>query len=200
MIYFPRKRKKVHRHRAARSAFSFRFITIVPATLFVLFALFLASAAHCAVLELIPPLHRLTLPIAHSHATLITHGQSSDTGYAQMVKLTAENIQVKLGKRVNVATLTEAAVTNAQIDDVGSFAKFASLTTLDLSKNRFAYPRQLEGLKHAPALKSLVLAGCPLSMRSEYRKLVFDVLPNLELLDNIPVFFFFFSFTFFLSL
>ena len=119
-----------------------------------------------------------------------------------MVKLTAENIQVKLGKRVNVATLTEAAVTNAQIDDVGSFAKFASLTTLDLSKNRFAYPRQLEGLKHAPALKSLVLAGCPLSMRSEYRKLVFDVLPNLELLDNIPVFFFFFlsfSLSFFLS-
>lgn len=105
-----------------------------------------------------------------------------------MVKLTAENIHVKLGKRVDIATLTEAAVINAQIDDVGNFSKFTSLVSLDLSKNRFAYPRQLEGLKHAPALKSLVLAGCPLSTRSGYRKLVFDTLPNLEFLDNIPVY------------
>jgi hypothetical protein len=43
------------------------------------------------------------------------------------------------------------------------------------------------GLKHAPVLEELILTGCPLAVKPKYREQVLELLPNLQILDGIPV-------------
>lgn len=89
------------------------------------------------------------------------------------MKLTAENLSSKLGKvlfvydllnqytpqLVDIASIREIALSNKQIDEVGSFAQFQSLEMIDLSNNRIQLKRQLEGIFDAPNLKMLKLVG-----------------------------------------
>jgi hypothetical protein len=62
---------------------------------------------------------------------------------------------------VDVETETDIKCANKQVDEVGSFARFVALKSLDLSNNRIQLKRQLDGILEAPALVSLNLVLIP---------------------------------------
>jgi hypothetical protein len=76
---------------------------------------------------------------------------------------------------------------NKQIDEVGSFAKFAKLKKLDLSNNRFRFKRNIEGLFQAPALEELDLRGNPVCNEVGYRAYMIAGIKTLKVLDGVPV-------------
>eukprot|EP01105_Mastigella_eilhardi_P023220 TRINITY_DN5818_c0_g1_i1.p1 TRINITY_DN5818_c0_g1~~TRINITY_DN5818_c0_g1_i1.p1 ORF type:complete len:515 (-),score=189.92 TRINITY_DN5818_c0_g1_i1:54-1547(-) len=104
-----------------------------------------------------------------------------------MVRLTADNVHQKLGKRVAVGTVDTLDLTDKQIDGVGSFAKFAALSTLILARNRIRYVRELEGLFCVPSLRSLDLRGCPITKLANYRLELLCKIPQLTAIDGVDV-------------
>eukprot|EP00029_Vermamoeba_vermiformis_P007691 TRINITY_DN3399_c0_g1_i1.p1 TRINITY_DN3399_c0_g1~~TRINITY_DN3399_c0_g1_i1.p1 ORF type:complete len:406 (-),score=93.24 TRINITY_DN3399_c0_g1_i1:41-1258(-) len=102
-------------------------------------------------------------------------------------KLTFETINSKIGKPGDPATLEEVTVSNKQIDEVGSFAKFAKLKKLDLSNNRMRFKRNIEGLFQAPALEELDLRGNPVCNEAGYRAYMIEGIKTLKVLDGVPV-------------
>jgi hypothetical protein len=102
-------------------------------------------------------------------------------------KLTFETINSKIGKPGDPSNLEDVALPNKQIDEVGSFAKFAKLKKLDLSNNRFRFKRNIEGLFQAPALEELDLRGNPVCNEVGYRAYMIEGIKTLKVLDGVPV-------------
>lgn len=85
-------------------------------------------------------------------------------------------------------TLSEIALPDTQVTELGSFEKFTQLERVDLSLNRLCFARQVTGLfGAAPSLKDLNLAGNPICTTSNYRLFMIHNLPKLELLDGTYV-------------
>eukprot|EP01116_Phalansterium_solitarium_P023376 TRINITY_DN8149_c0_g1_i2.p1 TRINITY_DN8149_c0_g1~~TRINITY_DN8149_c0_g1_i2.p1 ORF type:complete len:151 (-),score=31.19 TRINITY_DN8149_c0_g1_i2:206-658(-) len=103
------------------------------------------------------------------------------------MKLTPENIPSKIGKPVNIRTVTSLSLPNLQIDDATSFMRLEQLEQLDLSGNWFKFNRQLERIFDAPKLKDLDLTGCPVTKTSYYREWVVSHAKTLQVLDKQPI-------------
>lgn len=91
-------------------------------------------------------------------------------------------------KAVDPRALTSLTLTNAQIDDLGSFEKFKSLVDVDLSNNRICFQRQLTGLFGAKeTIQTLNLSGNPVCSSANYRLFIIYNLPLLTTLDGAYV-------------
>jgi hypothetical protein len=81
-------------------------------------------------------------------------------------------------------------VLSLSVNSIKSLADFAyckNLQELYLRDNKVSDLSQLMHLQDLPNLKKLWLSGNPCSEAANYRMIVLRILPNLEMLDNIPV-------------
>jgi len=104
-----------------------------------------------------------------------------------VVKITSDNLSAKVGKRVDIRTVTEISLPNKQIEEFGTFIKLEALEKIDLSGNWIKFTRQIDNLFHAPNLKEIILTGNTICKIPNYRKFVINSCPKLVLLDGVEV-------------
>ena len=73
------------------------------------------------------------------------------------------------------------------ITSLADFCECRNLQELYLRQNKIKDLNQLIHLQELPHLKKLFLAGNPCAEKANYRMTVIRLLPNLELLDDVPV-------------
>jgi len=66
-----------------------------------------------------------------------------------------------------------------------NLAACANLTHLDLKGNKIQCVEQLEPLKNLSSLKCLDLENCEISKQDNYRKKIFELLPNVKYIDGL---------------
>jgi len=83
--------------------------------------------------------------------------------------------------------LTRLILSGNQIGNLEAFSTACcSLEELDLSNNAIASPKELSNFRGLTSLRTLSLAGNPVTETDKYRNHVHAVLPHLETLDGEP--------------
>ena len=73
---------------------------------------------------------------------------------------------------------------NNILDDLSALCNCPKLQEIDLAGNKIADVDMLKPLADLKDLKILDLFGCPITESDDYRQKVFNLLPQLELLDR----------------
>lgn len=101
----------------------------------------------------------------------------------------ADKLERKLNRPIgSLDVLATLELKGSQIVLVEDMARLVRLTRVDLSGNLIATREQLQGLLCAPALVSLDLRGCPVTLTDNYRRWVIARAPaSLATLDGKEV-------------
>ncbi|EFA80663.1 leucine-rich repeat-containing protein [Heterostelium album PN500] len=100
------------------------------------------------------------------------------------MKLTPDNLSQKLGKKIDIGSVSELSLDSIGVIEVSSFARLKCLEVLDLSQNRLQQIRHIKGLFDLPKLRELNLIGNPVTKAPNYRHTVVGSIPTLQVLDG----------------